>query len=210
MPASSKDEFVRRVTKLVAAATTATVNAHGEALPSSVGKRAATDLWAQLQAGQPLRKILEEEPMPSPKIQFRTDGQTHKPLEARAQEGNLNLTAQRDLGRYYTVLINTEAELQDTFTLDEWCAIADANSGTFWDALSLSMVWRNIEDSPGLDEKWGVDQSRLIRKLQGLTAAQKVCVVDVCERFWLEPNQPFTFPGGLVYPVSVRSQNGKA
>ena len=78
----------------------------------------------------------------------------------------------------------------------EWCAICDANNGC--DDLLLgdhpesvgSMLWANVHDSPGLGEKWGIDQARLVKRMQQWSYAQQVAAFEVVRCFWLHTDLP--------------------
>ncbi len=75
------------------------------------------------------------------------------------------------------------------FTREEWCAIMDANNGTIpayetTPETQLTLVWANLADSEGMDEKWGVDCDDLVRRLRELSAPQSIAVVEAVYRFW--------------------------
>lgn len=72
-------------------------------------------------------------------------------------------------------------------TLAEWCAICDANNGCFMDDIpeSVTMLWANVVDSPGLDEKWGIDAAGdLVTKMRRFSYAESIAVAEVVQRFW--------------------------
>lgn len=73
-------------------------------------------------------------------------------------------------------------------SLGEWCAICDANNGCFMDDIpeSVTMLWANVADSPGIGEKWAVDADDLVRRMRGLTYAESIAVAEVVQRFWAD------------------------
>jgi hypothetical protein len=82
-------------------------------------------------------------------------------------------------------------ESMPAFTRDEWCAIMDANNGgsdLFVAEVdgypSATGIWANLHDSPGLGEKWGVDQPALVKRLQQLSTAELLAVDEAINRFW--------------------------
>jgi hypothetical protein len=111
-------------------------------------------------------------------------------------EGRL---AKRDLKRYYHALDQALAYVRGTLSEGEASAICDANNGTFWESWSFTMLWANVHDTPGLGEKWGIDQAALIAKMQKWSLIQAMAVVDAVERFWIGCDSESTvFSVGLV------------
>lgn len=77
------------------------------------------------------------------------------------------------------------ADNMPSLKLSEWCAIMDANNGV--DAfvpLVASMVWRNLQDSLDLGEKWGIDIRLLVHRMRGMSVSELLAISDVCHRFW--------------------------
>lgn len=127
----------------------------------------------------------------TPQVIFRAgNGFLREQLEARSpeHEDTTNLVAKRDLTRYYDALDRAlhTVDLSEA----EASAICDANNGTFWAddeagmAGTQTMLWANVADTPGLSEKWGIDQDALIAKMRGWSHIQALAVIDACERFW--------------------------
>lgn len=86
------------------------------------------------------------------------------------------------IGRYEKVTTDS----MPPFTVQEWCAICDANNGTIVDdqPQSVSYMWANIADSPELDEKWGVDRMALAEKVRDLSFAEQCSIAEVVRAFW--------------------------
>jgi hypothetical protein len=68
-------------------------------------------------------------------------------------------------------------------------AIMDANNGVEQylggAAMMPSMLWANVYDSDGgLGEKWGIDETRLVQKMQHMSKATLIAIQEVCDRFW--------------------------
>lgn len=73
----------------------------------------------------------------------------------------------------------------------EWMALCDVFNGTILDANAIKFAGRflalEMEDGirlDGLDQKWGIDSTALLAKLQPLTLAETCAVVHVVEVFW--------------------------
>lgn len=94
--------------------------------------------------------------------------------------GALNAIA----GRYADIIERS----MPTFTESQWCAICDANNGTWLiDPFSPTMIWANVADSDGIGEKWEIDALETVTALRELTYCQACAVADVIERFWKSP-----------------------
>lgn len=78
--------------------------------------------------------------------------------------------------------------LTPRLTVAQWAAVVDANNGTDvfgdQDFGGSAMIWANVEDSPGLGEKWSVDPDALVRSLKSMSTAELIAVTEVCRRFW--------------------------
>lgn len=132
-------------------------------------------------------------------ITFRVGkGHLAEQLEARdyPHESHANELARRDLGRYYEVLARSLATVQ--LSKAEASALCDANNGTAWDNWSISLLWANVADCPGLDEKWGVNVDALIAKIRSWSYPQCLAVVDAIERFWVRCEESTVESVGLV------------
>lgn len=111
-------------------------------------------------------------------------------------ESHRNEVARRDLLRYYDSLARSLATVD--LSEAEASALCDANNGTIWEPWSVSLLWANIADTPGLGEKWGVDTEVLISKIRGWDYHQALAVVDAIERFWVQCEDSTVQSVGLV------------
>lgn len=70
----------------------------------------------------------------------------------------------------------------------QWCAICDALNGTMLDNLWIRrggrMIAMELEDSPGLGEKWEIDLPALIAEMEALSTVESIAVLHVVETFW--------------------------
>lgn len=86
-----------------------------------------------------------------------------------------------------------------SLTVAEWKLCADSLNGVWMqEASMLGMTWGGIADSirlDRLDQKWEVDGPALVRKLQALSYAETIALVDLVERFWGDETGGFKFPG---------------
>lgn len=93
----------------------------------------------------------------------------------------------RDVERYHALLRDARRPLRDQFSRAELMLIVDSCNGTLFEPSTVCALPFNIEDSISLDrldEKWGVDGSALLAKLQALSPVQTQSLVDAVERFW--------------------------
>lgn len=89
------------------------------------------------------------------------------------------------LERYYEVLDRTRAGLREQFSKAELALLADVCNGTLWDPHTLALIGANVEDAEdSYFETWKVDRAALLKKLNGLSFAEHVALVDAIERFW--------------------------
>lgn len=76
-----------------------------------------------------------------------------------------------------------------SLTRQEWLALLDANNGCCDELMDSQapgvMMWANIADSPGLGEKWSIDQDELVAKVRGWSYAEQIAAFEVCRKFWL-------------------------
>lgn len=97
----------------------------------------------------------------------------------------------RDLDRYYTALRYARAELRKLFTGDEVAAIVDNLNGVWLSSpaeISIRGIALNVADGialESLDQKWKVDGSALVQKLNSLTFTQSCALADAVEQFWM-------------------------
>ncbi len=89
------------------------------------------------------------------------------------------------VGRYNEIVWRSMPAL----TRNEWCAIMDANNGTIinddshFDE-SPTMLWANVADSQGLDEKWNIDSKKLVAKMRAWSNAEGFAAIDAVGKFW--------------------------
>lgn len=98
--------------------------------------------------------------------------------------GTLSLRVAAMLARYESICRDN----MPTLTAAEWGAVFEANNGTDVfgeEPVMPSIVWANVADSEGLDEKWGIDSASLVRSLENLTRSQLIAVKEACVRFWM-------------------------
>jgi hypothetical protein len=108
--------------------------------------------------------------------------------EADSASGRLNTVAER-----YLAMVRDELS-RINLSRAEWHAIIDANNGVEiyigsgrWPE---SMVWANVHDSRGLGDKWGIDQSALVAKLQAMPRSALIAVQEVIDRVWAHYQRP--------------------
>jgi hypothetical protein len=98
------------------------------------------------------------------------------------RSGRLNTVCER-----YRAMVADELARLD-LSKNEWCAIMDANNGVeqyIGAAQFPSGLWANVHDSGSqLGEKWGIDQPRLVAKLQQMPKSTLIAIQEVCDRFW--------------------------
>lgn len=85
-----------------------------------------------------------------------------------------------------------DREIRGVFTPAEWKYLADSLNGTMavgdFRYIPSALV-ANVEDSAkydGLDEKWGVDISALVAKINGLSCSSADAIFRRVEAFWDE------------------------
>ena len=80
------------------------------------------------------------------------------------------------------------ARIAQRFSEAELMALRDCCNGTWFQPAKLidGAVLANFSDSgpDGLYEKWGIDAQAVIDKLQGLSFADQVALVEDIEGFW--------------------------
>jgi hypothetical protein len=101
------------------------------------------------------------------------------------QSGELSSRIAACLNRYERFC----KELMPTFSRNEWCAIFDANNGT--DVFNAEtntppmIVWANLADSRGMDEKWEINSASVVKRLQKLSVPELLAVQEASVRFWM-------------------------
>ena len=90
--------------------------------------------------------------------------------------------------RYAEIIRRTRVEQK--FSEAEMNALRDCCNGTIFAPAQLiaGAVLANFEDSAvdGLYDKWGIDGLETARKLNALTFAEQVALVENIEKFWAE------------------------
>lgn len=124
------------------------------------------------------------------RIQFRNQ-RVAEAADARSRPGKRNLTAARDLERYYSLLAAELAGIE--LSEAEASLVCDALNGTLFEPHTIRLLWAEVDDAirhDGLAEKWGVDGPALVERLRSLTPGQAYALVDAVERFWLDASSP--------------------
>lgn len=101
----------------------------------------------------------------------------------RAQDDEVNVSGAINtaVDRYLEIV----RRAMPTLTLGEWCAIFDALNGCWMlESWSPRYAFADVADTPGLGQKWQIDQEALVARLQAMDYAACVAVVDAAERFW--------------------------
>jgi len=73
-------------------------------------------------------------------------------------------------------------------TVNEWCAIVDANNGTVLDAAGddpARHAWMNVVDSEELDEKWDINRLDLGRSMKSMSYVEQCAVIEITRLFWM-------------------------
>lgn len=70
------------------------------------------------------------------------------------------------------------------FTKKVWMAICDANNGAMLIPGCWQVIGPNLEDSPELDEKWGVSTRQIARQIAALTRGQQFAIAYAVAQFW--------------------------
>lgn len=125
--------------------------------------------------------------MPVQKLSVSLMPETMTQINKRIDyEGDRSPAINKQLDRYFSLLDRARRELRAILTDKEMGLILDALNGTgFFDTFSLYFVGMEIADAVGdLAEKWEVDGSVLVAKMDALTDAQKVALVDAVGVWW--------------------------
>lgn len=120
-------------------------------------------------------------------IQFRDSGLK----KALAEKGRVSAIARRDLVRYQNLLKWSLKSLN--FERNEIMLLIDTMNGSMggdFDIDPATLLLVSVADSCdfGMDKKWEVDKSALIKKLQRLSRVEAAALLDAIERFWYEPD----------------------
>jgi len=127
--------------------------------------------------------------MPVQKLSISFMESTMKEIEKRYHtDGERSMVINRSLERYFDLLARTRRELRQMFNDKEMGLILDALNGTaFFDTFGIYLVQHEIADAismDGLDKKWEVDGKALRDKMNALTDAQKLAIVDAVQVWW--------------------------
>jgi hypothetical protein len=107
----------------------------------------------------------------------------------RTQDDEVNVSGAINtaVDRYLEILRRS----MPTLPLGEWCALFDALNGCWMlESWSPRYAFADVADTPGLGQKWQIDQDALVARLQACDYATCVAVVDAAERFWASEAQP--------------------
>jgi hypothetical protein len=105
----------------------------------------------------------------------------------------------RDLKRYYALLNYHLLEL--TLVTSEVNLICEAlkDYRIEDDSEQARVIWKHVKTAiqrNQLDEKWGINGSAIIRKLQDLNHLQIIALVDAVERYWIRGKSNHQEPVG--------------
>lgn len=121
------------------------------------------------------------------RIQFRPGKLAERIVERADERDPMNLsadlTARRDLTRYYQVLANSLPRLEEGEAM--W--LVDVLNSTVLDERTYRYLAHEIADSiqDGMEDKWGVNGHAFVDKLLSLSPGALMALVDAVERFWL-------------------------
>lgn len=127
--------------------------------------------------------------MPVQKISISLMENTMKEINKRIDfEGDRSPAINKQLDRYFSLMDRARRELRSILSDKEIGLILDALNGTgFFDTFSIYFVGMEITDAINMDEldkKWEVDGAALKQKMEVLTDAQKVALVDAVGVWW--------------------------
>ena len=148
---------------------------------------------------------MSKDSRPAP-IQFRP-GDIDEEIQARKQsmDSSVNVTAKRDLERYYKLLDGVRPH----FTRQQALFLCDLLNGTLFDPVmqAARLLWAEVQDAPpALAEKYDVDQDALVERLNALSLAESLAVIDAVERFWNGAGEGVTVTDvGLCGPPEKRN-----
>lgn len=125
-----------------------------------------------------------------PRINFRLGTHLAEALSSRQVNDSLDLTAKRDLERYYDMLQRSLPH----FSMGEALLMCDVFNGTIHMPYSVSLLWASVSDSieGGQGEYWqehypSLDVPALVERLRKLTPFECMAVADAIERAWNSP-----------------------
>ena len=121
-------------------------------------------------------------------IAFR-NVELEKALRKRTQEENTSLLASRLLREYVFVLDSAELQLRKKFSVAELKALYDVGNGWAHDSESPEIVaqgvlWMEVQDAEGIEEKWEIERKQLVSALQELSSLEHFTLIDMIRKFW--------------------------
>lgn len=126
--------------------------------------------------------------MPVDKFPISINPELSLEIERRNAGENRSGAISKMLSRYLYVLADARRRLRDEFSEGEISLILDALNGIgHFDVHAPSFVNAEIADAISLDQldaKWKVDGPALVAKLNALSYADKLAIVDASERWW--------------------------
>ena len=119
-----------------------------------------------------------------------TLGRDLSPDPDRAR-GDASMAVTGALAEYAAAIDRAARELDPVLTRAEWNAVADVMNGCadLYDYVGpqmspLVMVTANLQDTPGIGEKWGIDTADLCRRLAALTPTHGYAILAAVRWFW--------------------------
>lgn len=127
--------------------------------------------------------------MPFKRITISVPEYIDTSMESRGGSGDGKSGAVvRTIDRYMAIINRSKIEMGKNFSSQECGLILDSCNGTAWaDTVSIQLLPENIVDGiemDRLDQKWSVDGDALVRKMRGLTYAEKMAMVDAIQYWW--------------------------
>lgn len=127
--------------------------------------------------------------MPAPKTSVTLDPRILAEIDRRAVYGaSRSEIISSHLARYFYMLARARRTLRELFSDGEAMLIVDCLNGTgFHDTFGVYLVAHEIADGIALDglaRKWSVDGPALLAKLNALTDAQNLALVDSVVSWW--------------------------
>lgn len=127
--------------------------------------------------------------MPTQKFGITIMDNTMQEINKRYHtDGERSMVINRSLERYFDLLARTRRDLRRLFSDKEMGLILDALNGTaFFDTFGIYLIQHEIADAismDALDHKWEIDGKALVEKMNALTDAQRLALVDAVQCWW--------------------------
>lgn len=93
------------------------------------------------------------------------------------------------LETHFTLIKFMKKEIFQTFVNKELLLFADAANSTMFTARTIPYFPRMIEDAFKYEDiglKWEVDEEELMKKLNQLSFAHYIAIIDFCDDFWAD------------------------